>query len=206
MVLCERELLLDAGSRSQSPHVCRELVRRDPVLADELAGWIVDNRGDNTYTPWGTPGDERTVAEHEARRRAFSERIIWEKEERERKAKQRGRRRAARRAARQRAHQRRAALMRPVREARIADLLARSEHECVVGVIEAEETADYWPRSIAERCRRGLAECTPAELEALLSRVRAARSDLWRAFRAPIRDEIHRRSETRSDTEPGLEE
>jgi hypothetical protein len=52
MTLCEAEFPVPAGSISRVRWAFAELETRDREQANQLAGWIVDNRGHNEYIPW----------------------------------------------------------------------------------------------------------------------------------------------------------
>jgi hypothetical protein len=186
MVLCEAELPVPGGSPSYVKWVFREIADRDRDAANQIAGWVVDNRGNNPYIPWGTSRfrEARSFEEREQAERALAD------QKRRKEAQQAERKRA-------RAEQRRseAALRREgreraasVRKARISELIARPDIDCLQEVIASKETLDYWPPEISEKCRRALPACTVAEFQLLLPKVRAARSDHWRALRQPIRD------------------
>jgi hypothetical protein len=193
MVFCEQEFAVPGGSVSAVKWVFRELAEREPDRANQLAGWIVDNRGWNTYIPWGRSSDARSFEEYEL----FEFRLArWaaQREDFERAAPERRARAKQEGAERQLEHRRNAETARPARQARNDDLLGRSDHDCVREVITADETADYWSASVAERCATALTKCSVGELEQLLSRAQSARADWWRALRQPIRQELLSRS------------
>src|SRR5690349_3413152 len=64
MVLCEQEFEIPGGSVSEVKRVFRELTDRDHDRANQLAGWIVDNRGGNLYIPWGSIAWARSFEEY----------------------------------------------------------------------------------------------------------------------------------------------
>ena len=177
------------GSPNTSRFLFSQVISRDVALGNGLAGWVIDHRGGNPYTPWGSASDARSsderAAEIEARRRRGEEHTAREASEQARRA---ARVEAA--AERQREHSRQAAEQRPKRLAEISETVARSNSDCLREVIDSRETLDYWPESVAEKCRHALDECSSAELQALLAKVRATRAEAWRALREPIRERL----------------
>jgi hypothetical protein len=189
LVLMERECLMVGGSPNTSRFLFAQVMSNDLALGNELAGWVIAHRGGNPYTPWDSPSDARSWDERAAEIEADRLRSV---EHTERMATAQARRvaRAEAAAERQREHSRAAAERRPKRLAVISEALAQSDIDCLREVIDSRETLDYWPESIAEKCRNALNACSVAELNALLAKVRSTRAEAWRALREPIRDRL----------------
>jgi hypothetical protein len=190
MTLCEAEFRIPGGSVSRVMRAFGELCHRDPAAADEIAGWLVDNRGHNSYIPWGGSfSDARSLAEYreeQAERRADSER---------RQAKHRELQRAAaeRRAERQRRqleHVRRADAQRPARDQRVREALALQGEECVRVVTSSPVTVDYWPATVAETCANSLPDLSLEALGAFVRKLRRPRTDPWKTVRRAARAQM----------------
>ena len=185
MTLCEAAFELPGGSASPVIFAFRSLLRRNRPLADELAGWIVDHRGSNWYTPWGrwVGNDARSVEEFHSSMVQYRLQIKAEQEEVRRQAAKRRNDRARR----QKDHRKRAATARPVRQHRIADALSASDGECVRLVLDSDETVDFWTDDVAYKCLRALPELPPGELDLLLRKLHSAPPGAWRDLRRVAR-------------------
>jgi hypothetical protein len=142
------------ASVSASIALFQTLARRDPRVANEVAGWIVDNRAEGSYAPWGTlftGGNARSIGEFtdaQARAQAQREAIL----EADRARRQRRTEAAAERQSRR---TERAAELRPERQARIAAAMSASDEMCLETVLASRLTLDYWPPPICGEVRIG---------------------------------------------------
>jgi hypothetical protein len=191
LVVIENRLGWMGGSVAAAIWVFRELQGRDPLLAMEVADWILA-RTRNPYLPFGRLNHgarslvelRRLDAEYAAHLHDRSQRHLREQSEVAAKA-------ATRRDQRERAktiHRERHALAARVRRQLIDSLGARSPGVRLQAVaLDTDHPVDFYPEAWASLTREEVADLPPDTRARMLKKLANRRKGPWRAFYLALR-------------------
>jgi hypothetical protein len=187
LVVCEERFGWQGGSVSAIIWVYREIERRDHVLAEGIAEWIL-LRTSNPWVPFGSTNlGARSLREYRALQAVTTER----KAERARLEVERKARATANREQRKEAGIRRQALQRQdtrERRAWVGEFLSVPAAEQLRRICEdVEHPLDYFPASCTEASHATLRALSPDVRYRLLRRLEGHRKGPWRRLYLALR-------------------